>query len=710
MRRFRSIVRTAGALAGVLLFCFALPDVTMALPLRAEAVVLINSGSPSNHDFDAFIRPYLDNLGVPFTTLDLARQRIDAGIADYALIIVGHEHLDPTGRVLDAEAQKSIASAVRAGSGLVNFDGDLWLNATPRYQFVQDIFRFAPGPLAVATTLTFPATEPSSGLHYITALHRPYDEVKTASVTLARTVLGSATHALVMAGDTPLLSIAESGTGRAVQWHSYAWMSHAVLGPVHGLDDVLWRSIVWAARKPFVMQVLPPIVTMRVDDAQGPFGWVRVANEFGLKPWLGIFLGTITESDAGDVHSLVRAGGATASVHGYEANTFFYFNHHDHLKIRLGADALTSNLSLGGRVVSGILAMVVVLLGGIAWWRAVSGRSMALSLAAGVFFGLATFIKFKLAVALLAFLAVALAVAVRYVMLRAVAVTTVTTFVCATLFGVWQVALRGALIGPGDWPDTVVAARYAQATRWHTAHDIPVSRYVVPHFYEFGTNVFAGLADWGVQFVGTQVAPGVLYGGPWLRGGPYRRSESGRSDTRTQPGYYADYLSVPGHPEYDGRFFNCVTEIRDDNGYEWSPTPNVDDTVGHGTRQLRRALDSRVLATLFTHEYYIADIPETNWRNILRAVTANVAAYRATYMTVDDACQFVRALHTSAISQSVFEPRTGSLLITLSGHTDITTSVTVFTEREGVIDEQTVSVAPFSGTTQVSLASTQPAQ
>ncbi|MFN7985359.1 MAG: hypothetical protein U0Q11_26255 [Vicinamibacterales bacterium] len=167
---------------------------------------------------------------------------------------------------------------------------------------------------------------------------------------------------------------------------------------------------------------------------------------------------------------------------------------------------------------------------------------------------------------------------------------------------------------------------------------------------------------------------------------------------------------MPGHPEYDGRFFNCVTEIRDDNGYEWSPTPNVDDTVGHGTRQLRRALDSRVLATLFTHEYYIADIPETNWRNILRAVTANVAAYRATYMTVDDACQFVRALHTSAISQSVFEPRTGSLLITLSGHTDITTSVTVFTEREGVIDEQTVSVAPFSGTTQVSLASTQPAQ
>ena len=70
----------------------------------------------------------------------------------------------------------------------------------------------------------------------------------------------------------------------------------------------------------------------------------------------------------------------------------------------------------------------------------------------------------------------------------------------------------------------------------------------------------AGLADWGVQFVGhAGRAPESSMEGRGYAVVP-TDSEAAESDTRTQPGYYADYLSVPGHPEYDGRF-NCVTEI-----------------------------------------------------------------------------------------------------------------------------------------------------
>ena len=59
---------------------------------------------------------------------------------------------------------------------------------------------------------------------------------------------------LASTGAQPFLAVTTNGAGRAVQWGTYDWMSHAVKGPMFGLDDLVWRSLVWAARKPFVMQ------------------------------------------------------------------------------------------------------------------------------------------------------------------------------------------------------------------------------------------------------------------------------------------------------------------------------------------------------------------------------------------------------------------------------------------------------------------------
>ena len=78
-----------------------------------------------------------------------------------------------------------------------------------------------------------------------------------------------------------------------MQWGSYGWMVSTVLGPVDGLDDVVWRGVVWAARKPFVMRGLPNFVTMRVDDVEGPFDWVHAANAVGFKPFLALFISNV---------------------------------------------------------------------------------------------------------------------------------------------------------------------------------------------------------------------------------------------------------------------------------------------------------------------------------------------------------------------------------------------------------------------------------
>ena len=101
----------------------------------------------------------------------------------------------------------------------------------------------------------------------------------------------------------------------------------------------------------------------------------------------------------------------------------------------------------------------------------------------------------------------------------------------------------------------------------------------------------------GVEFVGTMMNPGTGYGSPWIMNGPYRLYETGGS-SGGRPVYYAGFMTIPGHEEeFEGQFFNCVTEIRDDAGYEWYPSNDVAGSIGRGTRQTKRAMDSMALAT-----------------------------------------------------------------------------------------------------------------
>jgi hypothetical protein len=701
---------------------------------RADAVVLVNASSASYTDFAHYIQPYLDNFGVPYTLLDIASAPVESDIGEYAVIIIGHRQLDVGGTYLDATEHGHLSSAVTAGTGLVNFDNDLSPDgSTPRYPFVNDIFSFgyvAPtsqsgvsfvsetgggirincwedehqDPDLLTTSLVSDLTEnddawtefhytgrdhpgvfagydespplmhfhgavpdgeytlsahlywsqnlryywgytaadpeaysydvtsgvsgdfadyelgtvtvtggqfdlyvqngdPLSGgndypfyawawidliptdappppTHYITERHESGETISTGTLTMAGITIPETATALAMSGSQPFLSVTESGLGRAVQWGSYDWMSHAVKGPLYGLDDLMWRSIIWAARKPFVMQGIPPLVPMRVDDESGPFWWIHIANEFGMKPWAGLFYHNIDATEAADLSALVNAGLATASVHA-KSSTFFYYNH-----------------------------------------------------------------------------------------------------------------------GVGDWPQDTMDANYTEATAWHDDNNIPISKFVLPHYYEFGTNVFQGLADWGVEFVGTHMVPGTGYGSAWLTDGPYRLYETGGSrDTR--PVYYADFLDIPGHPEFDGDFFNCVTEIRDDAGYEWYPSNDVAESVGRGTRQTIRALDGMALATLFTHGQHITGITPDNWRAILQGIDDNLAPYNPRYVTMDYACQYVRAMHTSNIASSIYEPVSQDLTTSLNGETDMPTMFHLFIDQGDDILSILVDVPTFTGSTDV---------
>ncbi|MDZ7261075.1 MAG: hypothetical protein ONB05_03015, partial [candidate division KSB1 bacterium] len=560
-----------------------------ASPTRADAIVLVNSSSPNYTDYLYDIKPYLDQFGVPVrVVLDVSQTPIPLDIGDYALIIIGHREMGlPPGT-----PQTYLSNAVQSGSGLVNFDNALATgNNTPRYPYLQDIFGFAYQSANSVNSITIVTTD-----SYITALHTPNE---TISFFSSITPLGLATpvpaavRVLVQAAGQPFLLTTTYGAGRAVQWASYDWMRQSVKGPVFGLDDLVWRSLVWAASKPFVLQALPPFVTLRVDDAWGnglgsgtsPFEFVNIARSYGFKPWLGLFINLMSEAAISELQDYIEAGDATASIHSFTWYDFFYYDHNNQ-----------SNFS-----------------------------------------------------------------------------------------------------------DAIMANHYANANSWYISHsDFPKSKVVIPHFYEIGTNAFDGLVNWDIQFVNTVLTPGLPYGSSAPMSGPYHLYETPpASDGHQYPIYYADYLTIPGHPEYDGRFFNVIFEPRDLGG-EWSPNNNVSQSVEQGVQILRRAFDSMVLATLFTHEGdYIRYLTANTWEAILSGVTSQIASYNPTYVTLDYACQYIRAMYHSHISESTWEPFSGEVRTILAGNTDMDTKFYLFTGVDEDISHEFVDVPAFNGSTVV---------
>lgn len=165
----------------------------------------------------------------------------------------------------------------------------------------------------------------------------------------------------------------------------------------------------------------------------------------------------------------------------------------------------------------------------------------------------------------------------------------------------------------------------------------------------------------------------------------------GQSGT-PRPVYYADFVEVAGY-----KLFNCLTEIRDDAGYEWAPDNDVQATIGRGVRQLRRALDSKALAVLFTHETdFIYKIRPENWEKELKAVAEAIADYDPIYLTTDDALKIVRAYRSSKLASCTYDRSAHTVKAELTGDTDVPTSFYLYSDDGDSIGSQLVEVPVFS--------------
>lgn len=537
--------------------------------LTNKALIVVNSASSSYSNYTNYIKPYLDNFGIPYDVCNVNTTSLPS-FNDYAIIVFGHKDVYSSGYPITR-----LETAISAGVGLCSFDPHL--------------FDYSSGFNSLITQRSASSNQIniSNYSHYVTQYHAPdsfspnnnvINLLRSWNVIQRSNLIGGIDLATL--SSLSLLQVSNYGNGRIVKWSSYDWMFESILGPVYGMDDLIWRGIVWAARKPFVIQGMPPFITMRVDDSDGDgggvirnFEWVKICNEYGIIPWCGTFNNNIPKSYIPTLKSLIDNNLATASPHAF-GNGFIYFNH----------DKL---------------------------------------------------------------------------------------------------------------PSFDPAANARAARDFYVQNGLRISKYFVPHYYEVSSAALPVIRSMGGEFIGIHMLPDNFYNNPtpWINCAPFRINRYGMSDNGT-PVYYSGYLELNGI-----EFFNCLTEIRDDGGYEWYPDNNVTTTVARGIRHLRRSLNSMVLASLFTHEHFFVPISSANWRDILGKITSAISGYNPEYKSMDYAVTYVRAKQNIRITNVTIS--LSDIEISYTGDNDLDTKCYLFTEQNGQITYRFVVLPRVNGSNRI---------
>ncbi len=553
----------------------AVSDLTV---LSNTALVIVNSSSSYYSDYTLYIKPYLDNFGIPYDVCDVSTSSLPS-LNNYAVLIFGHRNVFSSGYPISL-----IDAAVSNGVGLYSFDPHL-------FDYSSNFNTLITQKSVSSTQINIP-----NYTHYITSKHAPdsYNATNNVvnllsswTVTQSSNLNGGTDLATMTSGSqtVSLLQAATYGSGKIVRWCGYDWVFEKILGPVYGMDDLIWRGIVWAARKPFAMKGLPPMVTMRVDDANGSdtgvrasFEWVNICNQYGIIPWIGTFNNEIATFRIPILKNLLDNNMATAAPHAFGSDVFIYFNH------------------------------------------------MGLS-------------------------------------------------------------------------DFDAAANVRSASSFYATNGLKMSKYLVPHFYELSTPAMAEIRNMGVEFIATHMLPDQFFYAtpptPWINCGPYRIGRYGNA-SGSIPVYYGGPVTLAGID-----FFDCLIEICDDGGYEWYPSSDVTTTVARGIRHLRRSFNSMVLAALFTHEYYLEDIEDSDWTQIISQITSNITEYSPEYRSTDYAVQYIRANNNIVIT-GVTDNLT-STVITYSGSNDMDTKCYLFNDSGDQVVYQFVTLPMVNGTNQVTV-------
>ncbi|HLJ90405.1 MAG TPA: BACON domain-containing carbohydrate-binding protein, partial [Candidatus Angelobacter sp.] len=92
------------------------------------------------------------------------------------------------------------------------------------------------------------------------------DDNDVQSTATCTVLLNAKGNVLAKIGQDALLTVNTFGSGRVVNFGTYDYLRADRFGFVMGLDDLFWRSLVWAAKKPFVLRGYPRFFAPQQDD------------------------------------------------------------------------------------------------------------------------------------------------------------------------------------------------------------------------------------------------------------------------------------------------------------------------------------------------------------------------------------------------------------------------------------------------------------
>ncbi len=276
------------ALVSTLFCAYAIQDLR-AQTYDLTVVVLVNSSNATGYNTDPanpgeyqrYPERYLEHLQIPYRVVDVS-STAPQDLSSTQLIVAAHRGLN-----LSAAWQQAIMNAVAAGTGFVNLDSDPGIGTNAH---IQAIFG-ATGSVAGSQpgyAIDIPSSVMPDGAtpHFIAAMQIRFPWTPAGDIVYSfhnddagdhfgatATILQGAHGTVVAKLDTgdPLILATTYQSGRAVHFGSYDYMRPDRFGFMMGVDDLFWRSLVWAARKPFVVRGYPRFFALQMDDLDGGF-------------------------------------------------------------------------------------------------------------------------------------------------------------------------------------------------------------------------------------------------------------------------------------------------------------------------------------------------------------------------------------------------------------------------------------------------------
>ncbi|MCM8765220.1 MAG: hypothetical protein NC830_07690 [Candidatus Omnitrophica bacterium] len=282
-----------------------------------KTVVLCDSSEfVSYQRFENSVLNVLDFYQILFQPIDISYTLVDAvELDDVGLMIIAQE---TTAKKLSSSDWRLIFKQVSAGMGLVIFDG-----MVSSYQELISPYIGIP-EFKIEKTDEIVLEE--SWINSIAASKK----IRTKIPLLLNTPSELDSIWNVFLRDhrfNPVGMWRKYGKGKiAIISISQGIWHKSCLGHTNGFDSVLWRTLVFTARKPFIFKAVPPFVLCRINDASGlpeidspakNFGYVSVLNRADFIPHIGLCIRDIKQNSISDIRELYYQSKAEFSAHSF---------------------------------------------------------------------------------------------------------------------------------------------------------------------------------------------------------------------------------------------------------------------------------------------------------------------------------------------------------------------------------------------------------